>query len=78
SVYEYTKRDSKNYKVIYLTNTYGKLEVKNDYSWGDIRLDLCNETLQLNKQESIRKTNVFFEDKENYDLFCSVVTRRDI
>lgn len=77
-VSEHAKRDSKNYKAIYLTNTYGKLEVKNDYSWGDIRLDLYNETLQLNKQESIQQTNVFFEDKENHDLFCAIVTRRDI
>lgn len=77
-VAEYSKNDSKNYKIAYLTNTYGKLEVKEDYSWVDIKLDLYNETLKLNNKEIQQKTNVFFEDKENYDFFTAIVTRRDI
>ncbi|ENO2769055.1 AAA family ATPase [Enterobacter hormaechei] len=77
-VAEYSKNDSKNYKIAYLTNTYGKLEVKEDYSWVDIKLDLYNETLELNNKEIQQRTNVFFEDKENYDFFTAIVTRRDI
>lgn len=77
-VAEYSKNDNKNYKLAYLTNTYGKLEVKEDYSWADIKLDLYNETLKLNNKEIEKKTNVFFEDKENYDFFAAIVTRRDI
>ncbi|HID8775405.1 TPA: AAA family ATPase [Enterobacter hormaechei] len=77
-VAEYSKNDSKNYKIAYLTNTYGKLEVKEDYSWVDIKLDLYNETLKLNNKEIQQRTNVFFEDKENYDFFTAIVTRRDI
>lgn len=77
-VAEYSKNDNKNYKLAYMTNSYGKLEVKEDYSWADIKLDLYNETLKLNNKETHQKTNVFFEDRENYDFFTAIVTRRDI
>lgn len=77
-VAELSKNDNNKYKLSYLTNTYGKLEVKEDYSWADIKLDLYNETLKLNNKEENNRTNVFFEDKENYDFFCAIVTRRDV
>ncbi|HAS0856575.1 TPA: hypothetical protein I3322_001753, partial [Enterobacter hormaechei subsp. xiangfangensis] len=34
--------------------------------------------LKLNNKEIQQRTNVFFEDKENYDFFTAIVTRRDI
>ncbi|MCS3433665.1 ATP-binding protein [Klebsiella sp. BIGb0407] len=73
-----SKNDAEKYKLIYLTNTYGALEAKEGYSWADIKLDLFNETIQLNDKEKIKKTNVFFEDKENFDFYSALVTRRDL
>ncbi|WP_312153409.1 AAA family ATPase [Lelliottia nimipressuralis] len=73
-----SKNDGANYKLAYLTNTYGKLEVKEDYTWADIKLDLFNETVQSSDKDKLQRVNVFFEDKENFDFFNALVTRRDV
>ncbi|MEK9222242.1 AAA family ATPase [Enterobacter mori] len=73
-----SKNDGANYKLAYLTNTYGKLEVKEDYTWADIKLDLFNETVQSSDKDKLQRVNVFFEDKENFDFFTALVTRRDV
>ena len=73
-----SKNDGTNYKLAYLTNTYGKLEVKEDYTWADIKLDLFNETVQSSDKDKLQRVNVFFEDKENFDFFTALVTRRDV
>lgn len=77
-IYKYSQNDHEKYKVVYLTNTYGALEAKENYSWVDIRLDLYNETKVLNENDDVEKVNVFFEDKENYNFYSALVTRRDI
>lgn len=78
TVYDYSNLDEKLYKVNYLTNTFGKLEIKENFSWSDIKLDLYNQTLVASGEKIESKINVFFEDKENYDFFRALVTRRDL
>lgn len=67
-----------NYKVVYLTDTYGKLEAKDDYTWLDINSDLHIETIDINDKLSLPPINVYFEDKQAFQLYSSLVRSRKI
>lgn len=67
-----------NYKVVYLTDTYGKLEAKENYTWLDINSDLHIETIDINNELSLPKINVYFEDKQAFQFYSSLVRSRVI
>lgn len=60
----YSQRDIKNYKINYLTNTYGKIDVMSDFSWADIQADILVKTKALNEKVNLPKVNVYCEDIE--------------
>ncbi|ATN00906.1 AAA family ATPase [Proteus vulgaris] len=78
TIYEYGIRDKRNYKVCYLSNTDGGVTVKHDYSWDDILLELKNEPKNIEDNISQEKINVFFEDKQNYDFYNSLITKNNL
>lgn len=78
TIHDYGKKDGKYYKVCYLSNTRGDVVVKNDFSWEDIWLELNNETKSIEDNISQEKINVFFEDKQNYDFYNSLITKQKI
>lgn len=65
-----------NFKSIFLTNSYGKLEVCNDYDWNDINADLYTRTVKVSEEINLPLTNVYFEDKEAVDFFKRLITDR--
>ncbi|MFW1734844.1 ATP-dependent nuclease [Acinetobacter sp. ULE_I037] len=65
------------FKVIYLTNTYGKTEINEDIGWEQILADLKIETLVDITTKKLPAVNVYFEDKEASDFFASLVTKRE-
>ncbi|HDW7095302.1 TPA: AAA family ATPase [Yersinia enterocolitica] len=67
-----------NYKVIYLTDTYGSLEAKEDYSWLDINSDLHVDTIDISNEMSLPRVNVYFEDKQAYQFYSAMVRSRNI
>lgn len=67
-----------NYKVVYLTDTYGKLESMEDYTWLDINSDLHIETIEINDELSLPRVNVYFEDKQAYQLYSALIRSRQI
>lgn len=77
-VYELSKRDNNNYKVIYLSNTYGPIRSIENPSWVDIVSDLRAETISIDEECNLPKINVYFEDKEAADFFEALVTNRKI
>ncbi|CQJ56065.1 MULTISPECIES: AAA family ATPase [Yersinia] len=78
TLYKFQEKDPVSYKTIYLSDTYGKVQAFENYSWMDIKLDLHNQTRKIEEEIGKTKINVFFEDKENYDFFNALVTKRDI
>ncbi|MGL9635946.1 AAA family ATPase, partial [Escherichia coli] len=66
-VYKLSKA-SKDYRTIYLTDTYGKIKVKNDLSWPQIYADLHVDTVKV-KDDYFPKVNVYFEDLQGFDLY---------
>lgn len=67
--YDLSKRFPKNYKTIYLTDSYGAVEAYKDYSWTDIYADLHTETVSVAKDVSVPRVNVYFEDDEGQNFF---------
>ncbi|MBI6467376.1 AAA family ATPase [Proteus mirabilis] len=65
-----------NYKVIYLTDTYGKLEAKEDYTWLDINSDLHTETIEINNSLSLPRVNIYFEDKQAFQFYSALIRSR--
>lgn len=72
---EFKKQNSK-YKVLYLSNAFGKTQVCQDYSWEQILADLKIETLTETSKYKLPPINVYFEDKEASDFFSSLIISR--
>lgn len=77
-IHQLHELDDKNYKVVYLTDTFGSVEVREDYSWSDIYHDLMAKTVMVDADKKLPKVNVYFEDKEAYDFFAAMIRKRNI
>lgn len=77
-VYNRAKQDEKSFKTIYLTDTYGDINTRNNLSWADINADLHVQTVKINNDISLPKANVYFEDREGYDFFKQLIIDRKI
>jgi len=66
------------YKTIYLSDTFGGVQVTQDWSWGQISADINTRTVAAGKDEKLPKINVYFEDKEAADFFAALMTRQSI
>ncbi|MCC4799063.1 AAA family ATPase [Enterovibrio norvegicus] len=78
NIYKRSKLDSKSFKTIYLTNTYGPITSKNNFSWPDINSDLLVQTVSNDEGISLPKVNIYFEDTEASDFFNQLIRSRSI
>lgn len=77
-IYDLSQLYRRKFKTIYLSDTEGKIEAKSDMSWVDIYADLMIETIQLTPGLSLPKINIYFEDKEGFDLYNQILMRHPI
>lgn len=75
-VYNLSKKYRRNYKTLYLSDTYGPIKPFHDFSWQQIYSDLLTITVPTVNDESLPKVNVYFEDAEAYDFFKHATTRK--
>lgn len=64
------------FKTIYLTDSYGAVSVKQNFSWEEINADLHAQTVSVGGDAKLPKIKVYFEDKEGHDLFMAAAYRR--
>lgn len=76
--FEKSKQFRQRYKTIYLSNTYGDMQVQHDWSWAQINADLLATTIPLTKTINLPKINVYFEDGEASDFFAQIMFRQPI
>lgn len=76
-IFEKSKNDRKNYKTIYMTDTYGEIEVLEDQPWSKILADLFIDTVELEPEKKIPKINVYFEDGEAYEFYRMLARSRN-
>ncbi|WP_036217541.1 ATP-dependent nuclease [Marinospirillum minutulum] len=76
--YEQGQLYRRRYKTIYLSNTHGRIQVGDDWSWMRINADINTETIKAPKNVNLPKVNVYFEDKEASDFYNALMTRQTI
>lgn len=77
-IHSSSKVNSRDNKVIYLTDTFGSITSLEDYSWPEIYADLNEQTVKYSDEISLPLINTYFEDKETYDFFNAIVRDRKI
>jgi predicted ATPase len=77
--FEQSQKYRRKYKTVYLSNTYGDVQVMQDMSWPQINADIHTRTIATkNTRTVLPKINVYFEDKEGFDFFKAIVNRQPI
>jgi len=73
--YELSQKFRRKFKTVYLSDTYGKVQSLEDQSWLDIHSDLLTQTVKVNAETTLPKVNVYFEDREGFDLLSALLHR---
>lgn len=79
--FEQSQQFKRRYKTVYLSNTYGDVEVKQDWSWSQINDDIRDASRLLVSAAPdtfLPKVNVYFEDKEAADFFTALMHRQPV
>lgn len=76
--FEQSQRYRKKYKTIYLSNTFGDVQVVQDWSWPQISSDINTKTVATSSGVSLPRPNIYFEDKEAADFFSALMNRQPI
>lgn len=66
------------YKTVYLSNTYGDVQIMQNMSWPQISADINTRTIAASPKSSLPKINIYFEDKEGFDLFKTIMNRQPL
>lgn len=69
---------SKKFKTVYLSNTYGSVQVAQNWSWAKISADIHTRTVNAGGVAILPSVNVYFEDKEAEDFFNSLMSRQPV
>ena len=76
--FQQSQRFRNKFKTVYLSNTYGTVQVIQDWSWEQISADISTKTVALTKDVDLPVINVYFEDKEGADFFAALMNRQAI
>ena len=68
----------KKFRTVYLSNTFGTVQVMQDWSWAQISADINTRTITATTGASLPKINVYFEDKEAADFFIALMNRQPV
>ncbi len=76
--FEQSRQFRRKYKTVYLSNTYGDVQVIQDWSWPQISADINTKTIATASGATLPKVNVYFEDKEAADFFSALLNRQPV
>ena len=74
--FEQSQKFQRKYKTVYLSNTFGDVQVQTGWSWSQISADINTRTIAASTGVSLPKPNVYFEDKEAADFFSALMSRQ--
>ncbi len=66
---EVLKLNKSNNVIHYLTNSFGKIDLKTNWTWEQIKADIYNQTLKSPTKEKINRIDVYLEDAEAKNLY---------
>ena len=76
--YEQSQKFRRRYKTVYLSNTFGGVQVMQDWSWAKISADINTRTVAATPEASLPRVHIYFEDKEAADFFAALMNRQPI
>jgi predicted ATPase/AcrR family transcriptional regulator len=76
--FEQSRQFKKRYKTVYLSNTYGDVQVMQNWSWAQISADINTQTIAAASGASLPNVNVYFEDKEAANFFDALINRQPV
>ncbi len=76
--YQQSQQYRRIYKTVYLSNTYGGVQVMQDWSWTQISADINTETVAVGIIDKLPRINIYFEDKEASDFCAALMNRQPI
>ena len=76
--FEQSQKFRRKYKTVYLSDTFGKIQVMQDWSWAQISADINTKTIVTTSGTSLPKVNIYFEDKEAADFFAALISRQPV
>jgi len=76
--FELSQKFRRKYKTVYLSNTFGDVQVMQDWSWSQISADINTKTVATASGVSLPSPNIYFEDKEAADFFAALMNRQPI
>jgi len=76
--FEQSQQYRRRYKTIYLSNTFGNVQIMEDWSWAQISADINTKTINVTSGTSLPTVNIYFEDGEAEDLFATAMLRQPI
>lgn len=76
--YAQSQQYRRRYKTVYLNNTFGSIQVAQDWSWAKISADINTTTIAVGDDTRIPKIHVYFEDGEAADFFDALLNRQPI
>ncbi len=76
--FDLSQKFKRKYKTIYLSNTFGDVQVMQDWSWTQISADINTKTVGTTAGIFLPKPNIYFEDKEALDFFAALMNRQPI
>lgn len=76
--FEQSRQYRRRYKTVYLSNTYGDVQVMQDWSWAQISADINTKTIAAAPGASFPNVNIYFEDKEAADFFAALMSRQPV
>ena len=76
--YEQSQKYRRKYKTVYLSNTYGNVQVAQDWSWPQISADINTKTVFTTQEVRLPSVNIYFEDREAADFFAALMNRQPI
>lgn len=76
-VHNLSTLDNNNYQNIYLTDSYGPIKIFSNVTWPQIFADLHVQPILIDTN-LLPQVNIYFEDKEAFDLYAAIITDRTI
>ncbi len=68
-VFDLSEKEKSHYKILYLTDSYGKITAKTDWDWQKIYSDIHLETRKETSGLKLPVINMYFEDLECFDFY---------
>ena len=74
--FEQSQQFQRRFRTIYLSDTFGAVQVMQNWSWLQISADINTKTIATSPGTALPRIRVYFEDREAADFFATLMYRQ--